>query len=407
MPLALLALAVATFAIGTTEFVIVGLIPGIANDLGVTVPVAGLLVSLYALSITLGTPVFSALTGRFPRRALILALMAIFTVTNLTAALSPGYATLLASRIVMGVAHGVFFGVGATVATSLVPKNKAGSAVAVMMGGLTVAMVIGVPLGSWIGQTFSWRTPFLIVTAMGLIALIGLFVFLPKNIPHQPSGSFLSQLGLLGHRRLATMYLLTAVGFGGTFVVFTFLSPLLTDVTGIEAEKVNIALLLFGGATVIGNFIGGRLTDATGTRKAMIVLLLGLIASLALIPLAIHNSTGIFVVIAIWGIFAFAIPPVMQSGVVGVAAEIAPDALGTASGFNIAAFNLGISSGSFIGGRLLGGPGLMTTPYAAIAMAVVALLIATLALPARTQQTRRMSTSSHSPVAEGGEPLTS
>jgi predicted MFS family arabinose efflux permease len=380
MPIALYALAVATFAIGTTEFVVVGLIPGIATDLNVSIPAAGLLVSLYALSITLGTPIFSALTGALPRRPLAIALMVVFTACNLSAAFAPGYATLLASRIVMAVAHGVFFGVGAACATSLVAKSRSGSAIAVMMGGLTVAMVIGVPLGSWIGQLFNWRTPFLIVAGMGTIAVIGLVWLLPQQISYQRPAPFLKQLSLLGNRRLATMYLLTAIGFGGTFVVFTFLSPLLTDVTGVPKETVNIALLLFGGATVVGNLAGGKLSDAVGTRKAMMILLCGLIACFVSMPLAIHNEIAAFAVIAIWGAFAFAIPPVMQAGVVATAKEVAPDALDTASGFNIAAFNLGISSGSFIGGQLLNGPGLLATPYASIAMAVVALAIATFAL---------------------------
>jgi DHA1 family inner membrane transport protein len=384
MPLALYALAVATFAIGTTEFVIVGLIPDIAADLGVSIPTAGLLVSLYALSITLGTPIFSALTGALPRRGLAIGLMALFTICNLSAAVSPNYATLLLSRIVMAVAHGVFFGVGAACASSLVLKSKAGSAIAVMMGGLTVAMVVGVPLGSWIGQLFSWRTPFLIVTGMGTIAVLGLTWLLPREISHQQPASFLSQLSLLGNRRLATMYLLTVVGFGGTFVVFTFLSPLLTDITGVPKEAVNIALVLFGATTVVGNLAGGTLSDVVGTRKAMIILLFGLIFSFVAIRLAIHNEVATFAVIAVWGAFAFAIPPVMQAGVVAAAKQEAPDALGTASGFNIAAFNLGISSGSFIGGQLLKGPGLLATPYASIAMASVALLIAMIALRPRS-----------------------
>jgi predicted MFS family arabinose efflux permease len=393
MPLALYALAVATFAIGTTEFVIVGLIPGMAVDLGVSVPVAGLLVSLYALSITVGTPIFSALTGRFPRRGLIIALMAIFTASNLAAALAPNYAALLAARIVMGVAHGVFFGVGATVATSLVPKSKSGSAVAVMMGGLTVAMVIGVPLGSWIGQMFTWRVPFFIVTAMGAVALLGLIWQLPRNIEQPAPASFWSQIGLLTNKRLALMYLLTSISFGGTFIVFTFLAPILTDITGVAESTVGIALLLFGGATVVGNFAGGRLTDAIGTRRSMTVLLVGLIVSFGLIPVAIHNATAILAVIAVWGVFAFAIPPVMQAGVVTVAEEVAPGAIGTASGMNIAAFNLGISSGSFIGGRLLEGPGLMMTPYAAIVMAVLALMLVVTAMRQPVQVVRAQAVS--------------
>ena len=250
-----------------------------------SIPTAGLLVSLYALSITLGTPIFSALTGALPRRGLAIALMTVFTVCNLSAAVAPSYSTLLLSRIVMAVAHGVFFGVGAACATSLVSKSRAGSAIAVMMGGLTVAMVVGVPLGSWIGQLFNWRTPFLIVTGMGTVAVLGLMWLLPREISYQPPAPFVAQLSLLGNRRLATMYLLTAVGFGGTFVVFTFLSPLLTDVTGVPKETVNIALLLFGGATVVGNLAGGKLSDAVGTRRAMMILLCGLIVSFVLITI--------------------------------------------------------------------------------------------------------------------------
>jgi MFS transporter, DHA1 family, inner membrane transport protein len=380
MPPALYALAVATFAIGMTEFVVVGLIPDIAADLTVSIPTAGLLVSFYALSITLGTPVVSALTGALPRRGLAIAFMAIFTACNLSAAVAPNYSSLLLSRIVMATAHGAFFGVGAACATSLVSKSRSGSAVAVMMGGLTVAMVVGVPLGSWIGQLFSWRAPFLIVTCLGAIAVLGLIWFLPLEISQQRPAPFFAQLQLLGNRDLASMYLLTAVGFGATFVVFTFLSPLLTNVTGVPKENVNIALLFFGGATVVGNLAGGKLTDLVGTRKAMMILLCGLILTFVFMRLAIHNEIATFAVIAVWGVFAFAIPPVMQAGVVATAEQVAPDALGTASGFNIAAFNLGISVGSFLGGQLLQGPGLLSTPYASIAMAIVALLIATATL---------------------------
>ncbi|MBR0875068.1 MFS transporter [Bradyrhizobium tropiciagri] len=377
-------MAVATFAIGTTEFVVVGLIPDIARDLSVSIPTAGLLVSLYALSITLGTPVFSALTGTLPRRELAIGLMMVFTACNLAAAAAPGYTGLLLSRIVMAVAHGVFFGVGAACATSLVAKSRSGSAIAVMMGGLTVAMVIGVPLGSWVGQLFGWRTPFLIIAGLGMVAVLGLVWLLPRDISDRPAVSLAVQLSILGHRRLAAMYLLTAIGFGSSFVVFTFLSPLLTDVSGASKPAVNIALLLFGAATFVGNLAGGRLSDAVGTRGAMMLLLCGLIVSFAAIPWAIHDETAAFAVIAVWGIFAFAIPPVMQAGVLATAKQVAPDALATASGINIAAFNLGISSGSFVGGQLVKGPGLLATPYASIAMALVAFLIASIALRRRS-----------------------
>ncbi|GAB3252806.1 MFS transporter [Chitinimonas naiadis] len=375
MPLALLALAVATFAIGTTEFVIVGLIPEIGRSLSVSVPTAGLLVSLYALAITVGTPIFSALTAKLPRRGLILGLMAVFTLSNLAAALSPNYLSLLASRLIMGVSHGVFFGIAATVATQLVPKARAGGAVAVVMGGLTLAMVVGVPFGSWIGQLYSWRIPFLAVTAMGTVALLALLWQLPKQIEHTAPASFLSQLGLLGNRRLVGMYLVTALGFGSTFVVFTFLAPLLTDVTGLSEAGVSTALMLFGLATVAGNLAGGRLADRSGARNAMVIILLGLIVTLATIPLTVHAQYAMLANVLVWGAFAFAIPPVMLSAVVGVAQDEAPEAVGTASGLAIAAFNLGISGGSFLGGRLLASFGILSTPYAAIVMALFALIL--------------------------------
>jgi MFS transporter, DHA1 family, inner membrane transport protein len=214
--------------------------------------------------------------------------------------------------------------------------------------------------------------------------VLGLTWLLPRDIAHQKPPSFIAQLSLLTNRRLATMYLLTVLGFGGTFVVFTFLSPLLTNVTGVSKQTVNIALLLFGATTVVGNLAGGRLSDVVGTRKAMMILLSGLIVSFVSLRFMIHNQFQTLAVIAVWGAFAFAIPPVMQAGVVATAKRAAPDAVGTASGFNIAAFNLGIASGSFIGGQLLEGPGLLATPYASIAMASVALLIAMIALRPRS-----------------------
>lgn len=192
MPIGLFALAISAFAIGTTEFVIVGLIPEMARDLAVSVPTTGLLVGLYALAITLGAPTVTALTGRVPRRSLAIGLMAIFTLGNLIAAFAPGYGVLIAGRIVTGVAHGVFFSIGATGATSLVDKSRSSQAVALMFAGLTVAMVIGVPFGAFVGQHFGWRAPFLAVAALGTISVVGLMAWLPKTIPHTPPAGLLS-----------------------------------------------------------------------------------------------------------------------------------------------------------------------------------------------------------------------
>ena len=375
MPLGLFALAMSAFAIGTTEFVIVGLIPDMARDLSVSIPTAGLLVSLYALAITLGAPTVTALTGKLPRRSLAIGLMVIFTIGNLIAAFAPGYALLLAGRIITGVAHGVFFSIGATVATSLVDRSKSARAVSLMFAGLTVAMVVGVPFGSFVGQHLGWRAPFLAVALLGAISVAGLMTLLPKTIPHTPPAGLLSQLTLLARPRLLAMYAVTVFGFGGSFVVFTYLSPLMTEVTGVSEAAVSFALMLFGVATVIGNLFGGRLADRLGTRRALLTVLVGLAVSLAALPFTASHVAAMFANLFAWGIFAFAISPIVQSGVVATAEVEAPDAVGTASGFNIAAFNLGIAAASFVGGILVAGPGLLATPWAALVATLVALSI--------------------------------
>jgi len=375
MPLGLFALAMAAFAIGTTEFVIVGLIPEMARDLSVSLPTTGLLVSLYALAITLGAPTITALTGRLPRRGLAIGLMSIFIVGNLIAAFAPGYGLLLFGRIVTGVAHGVFFSIGATVATALVERSRSAQAVAVMFAGLTVAMVVGVPFGTFLGQHFGWRAPFLAVAALGAISLVGLTTLLPKTIPHAPPAGLSSQFALLAKPRLLILYLITVFGFGGSFVVFTYLSPLMTSVTRVTEAAVSLALMLFGLATVIGNLVGGRLADRLGTRRALTLVLIGLAFSLTTLPFAAPHVGAMFVNLFAWGVFAFALSPIVQASVVATAETEAPDAVGTASGFNIAAFNLGIAAASSVGGLLVAGPGLLATPWAALVAVLVALAV--------------------------------
>ncbi|MBP8151609.1 MAG: MFS transporter, partial [Xylophilus sp.] len=232
MPIALLALTISAFAIGTTEFVIVGLLPTMAADLGVSLTSAGLLVSLYALGVAIGAPVLTALTGKLPRKTLLLALMALFTVGNLVAWQAPSYEALVVARILTGLAHGVFFSIGSTIATGLVPREKAASAIAIMFTGLTVALVTGVPLGTFIGQNYGWRATFLAVSGLGLIAFIGSALFVPRTITHTASASLKVQASVLLQPRLLLVYAMTAVGYGGSFIAFTFLAPLLQQVSG-------------------------------------------------------------------------------------------------------------------------------------------------------------------------------
>lgn len=243
IPLALLALTLGAFAIGTTEFVIVGLIPTIASDLQVSLPSAGLLVSLYALGVAVGAPVLTALTGRVPRKTLLVALMALFTVGNLIAWLAPGYASLIVARVLTGLAHGVFFSIGSIIATALVPKEKAASAIAIMFTGLTVALVTGVPLGTFIGQHLGWRATFLAVAGLGVVALLGSLLCVPRELPQRAQARFAEQLAVLGQPRLLLVYAMTALGYGGTFLAFTYLAPILQQVTGLSANAVSLVLL--------------------------------------------------------------------------------------------------------------------------------------------------------------------
>ncbi|GGE98948.1 MFS transporter [Stappia taiwanensis] len=387
MPIAVLALAIAAFAIGTTEFVIVGLIPEIAGELDVSVPSAGLLVSMYALAITLGAPTITALTQRLPRKALALGLMTLFTAGNLAAALAPSFGTLLAGRMVTGVAHGVFFSIGAAIATSLVDRSRASRAVSLMFAGLTVAMVVGVPLGSFIGQTFGWRAPFLLVGALGVLSFASLALFLPGNLRIGEALPLKRQFALVATPRLLSLYLITVFGFGGSFVVFTYLTPLLTDVTGIAPASVSLALMLFGLATVVGNLAGGAASDRLGATTALGIVLIGLVASLAMLLVTQGSVWAISVNLAVWGGFAFAISPIVQSAVVETAEAGSPGAGAVASGFNIAAFNLGISGASAVGGAIVAGPGVGMTPVVAALSGMIALGLVSLTA-AKAQENR-------------------
>ncbi len=259
MPLALLALTLSAFAIGTTEFVIVGLIPTMASDLNVSLPSAGLLVSLYALGVAVGAPVLTALTGKMNRKHVLLVVMSLFVIGNLLAWQAPGYNTLIFARILTGLAHGVFFSIGSTIATGLVTKEKAASAIAIMFTGLTVALVTGVPLGTYIGQTFGWQSTFLIVALLGLIALVGSAFLVPSNLKQPPAAKLSSQLKVLTQPRLLLVYAITALGYGGTFTAFTFLAPILQQETGFNANAISLIMLVYGVSVAIGNIWGGKM----------------------------------------------------------------------------------------------------------------------------------------------------
>lgn len=363
MPLALFALTISAFAIGTTEFVIVGLIPTIATDLQVSLPSAGLLVSLYALGVAIGAPVLTALTGRMPRKTLLIGLMVLFTLGNLLAWKAPGYTSLMTARVLTGLAHGVFFSIGSTLATSLVPKEKAASAIAIMFTGLTVALVTGVPLGTFIGQHFGWHETFLAVSLLGIVALIGSLIFVPNGLKHTPPASIARQLTILKQPRLLMVYAKTALGYGGNFVAFTFLAPILQQVSGFSAGAVTWVMLIYGVSVAAGNLWGGRLADRMGPIKALQIIFLLLAAVLAVFSFTAHSPILALITVLFWGAVAFGNVPGLQVYVVQQAERYAPHAVDVASGLNIAAFNLGIAGGAWVGGMVVENYGLMVTPW--------------------------------------------
>ena len=363
MPLALFALTLSAFAIGTTEFVIVGLIPTIAEQLNVSLPSAGLLVSLYALGVAIGAPVLTALTGKLPRKWLLVGLMALFTVGNLLAWQAPGYESLIVARILTGLAHGVFFSVGSTIATGLVAKEKAASAIAIMFSGLTVALVTGVPLGTWIGQVFGWRETFLVVSLLGLVAMVGSLLLIPSNLPKGTASTIREQLAVLTHKPLLMVYAKTALGYGGAFTAFTFLAPILQQVSGFGANAVSLILLVYGVSVAVGNIWGGKLADKMGPLPALKLMFGGLALILLMLTFTAPHPVLAVLTVLVWGAFAFGNVPGLQVLVVKQAERHTPNAVDVASGLNIAAFNVGIALGSVVGGFVVEHLGLMHTPW--------------------------------------------
>ncbi|WP_431223630.1 MFS transporter [Serratia sp. L9] len=375
MLLALLALTISAFAIGTTEFVIVGLIPTIAEQLGVTVPSAGMLVSIYAIGVAIGAPVLTALTGRVPRKLLLVALMVLFTSGNLLAWQAPGYESLVVARLLTGLAHGVFFSIGSTIATSLVAKEKAASAIAMMFGGLTVALVTGVPLGTFIGQHFGWRETFLAVSLIGMVAIITSMILIPNNIKNPAGASIRDRLQVLTHPRLLLIYVITALGYGGVFTTFTFLAPMMQELAGYSGPAVSWILLAYGIAVAIGNIWGGKLADRHGAVPALRFIFAALAVSLLVFQFTAGYSTAALLTVVVMGVFAFGNVPGLQVYVVQKAEQYTPNAVDVASGLNIAAFNVGIALGAVMGGQVVTSLGLAQTPWIGALIVVVALIL--------------------------------
>ncbi|WP_354230865.1 MFS transporter [Bradyrhizobium sp. F1.4.3] len=374
MPPAVLALTAGAFGIGTTEFIIMGLLLQVAADMHVSVPVAGLLISGYALGVFVGAPVLTLATRRMPRKTVLLALMAIFTLGNAACALAPNYELLMAARVLTSLAHGTFFGVGSVVATSLVAEDKRASAISTMFIGLTVATLLGVPFGAWFGLMLGWRAAFWAVTVIGVIAFAVLAVLVPGHVGTGDKPiSLTEEVAVLGRPQVLLGLAMTVFGFAGLFVVFTYIQPILTRFTGFSETAVSPILLVFGVGLAIGNIAGGKLADRglaralIGTLAALAVVLLSLAAVLPVKSLAIA-------LILLLGITSFATVAPLQLRVLEAAGSSGRT---LASSLNIAAFNLGNALGAWAGGVTIDrGLGLSALPLVAAGITAVGLVLA-------------------------------
>lgn len=366
----LVALAIGAFGIGVTEFAPMGMLPGIASDLGVSIPAAGLLVSAYALGVLLGAPLMTLTTGKIPRRYLLIGLMAIFTLGNLMSALATDYYSLLIARVVTSLNHGAFFGVGSIVAASVVAPDKRAGAVAAMFMGLTLATIGGVPLATWFGEVFGWRTAFTGITGLGVLAMLALWFALP-NVPLPKSDGVLAEIRVLGRGPVLAALALTVIGSSAMFTVFTYIAPILSSETQASTAFITAMLVLYGIGLTLGNIWGGKAADRSVDRT-LIVSLSALILVLLAFTVLMRWPLPAAVAILIWGIASFAIVPPLQMRVME-AAKAAPN---LASAVNIGAFNLGNAIGAALGGAVIkAGLGYPAISLAGAAMAGLGLLM--------------------------------
>ncbi|GGS26880.1 MFS transporter [Streptomyces humidus] len=388
MPLALLALAVGAFGIGTTEFVMMGLLPEVADDLHISIPAAGHLVSAYALGVVIGAPLLAAATARMSRRTVLMSLMALFVTGNALSALAPDDGWLLAARFLSGLPHGAFFGVGAVVATNLVAPERKARSVSLMFLGLTVANVAGVPVATLVGQHLGWRATFLGVSAIGLVAIASLALLIPRDHAHAPAVGLRRELAALRSLPVWLALGTTVAGFGALFSAYSYITPMLTDSAGYADSSVTLLLALFGVGATAGNLLGGRLADRA-MRPTLFAGLTSLVLVLALFPLLMTTTWGGALAVVLLGVAAF----VTGSPLNLMVMEKAADGPSLASSANQAAFNLANAGGAWIGGlALTAGLGVTSPALAGAVLAVLGLLVAGIAYAVDARRTPRTAT---------------
>ncbi|WP_342552195.1 MFS transporter [Paenibacillus sp. FSL R7-0652] len=367
-PLSLLCLTIGAFAIGMTEFIIMGLLPNVAADLDVSIPQAGQLITGYALGVAVGAPILTVFTHKIPQKKLLVLLMCIFIVGNALSVIAPTYGLLISARILTAFAHGTFLGVGSIMATKLVTPDRRAGAVSVVLAGLTIANIIGVPFGTFIGQQLGWRSSFGAITILGIISLLGIIRFIPV-IPQGTPADLGQQFRNLIRPQVLLVLLIGALGCGSLFAVFTYITPMLVDISGFAEQNVTWILVLFGFGVTLGNMVGGRLAD--WKLMPSLIVNFGILAVLlAALTLTLHNPFLAVVTIFFWGVAAFGIMPGLQIRIMNMTRE-AP-LLATTSSHS--AFNLGNAAGAYIGGFAITHTGLLSVPLYAAVIAALGLL---------------------------------
>jgi DHA1 family inner membrane transport protein len=389
MPAALVALAISAFGIGTTEFVIMGLLPEVAGGFGVSIPAAGLLISGYALGVVVGAPLLTAIGSRIPRKTVLIGLMGLFIIGNMISAMAPTYEVLMTGRIVAALAHGAFFGVGSVVAAALVAPTKQASAIAMMFTGLTVANVLGVPAGTALGQALGWRSTFWAVTVLGVIGLLGMLTLVPRQLATPGTGDLRSELAVFRRPQVWLALAMTALGFAGVFASFTYIAPMMTQVAGFSAGAVTWLLVLFGGGLFVGNLLGGKAADKS-LIPSLYVILSALTAVLLVFVFTAHAQIPAAITIAVLGAAGFATAAPLQARVM----QKAEGAPALASAANIAAFNVGNAGGAWLAGMAIDqGLGYTAPNWIGAALAASGLVVTAISgrLDRRTRHTTPVS----------------
>lgn len=368
--LPLMALAISAFGIGTTEFVIMGLLPDVARDLAVSISSAGMLIAGYALSVAIGAPIMAMMTAKLPRKKALVILMGIFVLGNALCALAPNYWLLMFARVITALCHGAFFGIGAVEAASVVPEKQRASAVAIMFSGLTLANVLGVPFGTALGQEAGWRMTFWAVTAIGVFAFIALIKLLPKK-EHQEAVNIKAEIKALSNLSIWVALLTTVFFSASVFALFTYIAPILGDITHISPKAVSATLLLIGVGLTIGNIIGGKLAD-----WKLYGSLIGMLVAMMVLEIAFYwgssNVVGAEILLFLWGAASFAAISALQMNAINKG-KAAPNLIST---LNIGAFNAGNALGAWAGGLVVdSSAGLHSVPFSAAFMAVIAIIM--------------------------------